>query len=341
MHQPIAPAVGFAGPRGRLLASIIGLALLAGAVAVRPPATLAFGGDGLRAAANVERTAGGLEPVYGTPLLDDIASHRASQLVKIDRLEHDIDYVTNRLNKAGVCWKGVGEIIAWERGYPDYDYDRVIQAWMDSSTHREILMGDAYNAAGGAWRTGDDGAHYSVMVFVVLCGASTSQVNVSLLRPERVYDPDRSLVLKRGWHTGYRLAANGSVLAKKDVHYDDKTFRRSAGRTVVNGVAWLKVSTGALDNYWVREAPRQHVRGMTALNEFATLRWASVDAGKYHGYHFDWLGRVVWSRTSYYRSHTNHRITARAIINGRPYVKFANGWLGGFWVRDTADISLK
>jgi hypothetical protein len=30
--------------------------------------------------------------------------------------------------------------------------------------------------------------------------------------------------------------------------------------------------------------------------------------------------------------------TARAVINGRAYLRFATGWLAGYWVRDTGAI---
>ena len=165
--------------RGRLAAALTALMLLAGVAAASPATTLAYGGDGLRAAANRLRADAHVGPVAGTELLDDIASHRASQLVRLDRLEHDLDYVTHRLNDAGVCWKLVGEILAWERGSSDYDYGRTVQAWFKSDTHRDIMLGDRYNAAGGAWRGAPDMQHYSVMVFVELCGTTTSSISVT------------------------------------------------------------------------------------------------------------------------------------------------------------------
>ena len=116
--------------RGRIAATLSALALLCAGLAVAPATTLAYGGDGLRAAANAYRAAAHVQPVGGTELLDDIASHRASQMVRLNRLEHNLDYVTHRLNEAGVCWKGVGEILAWERGWPDYDYQRTAKAWL-------------------------------------------------------------------------------------------------------------------------------------------------------------------------------------------------------------------
>jgi hypothetical protein len=50
------------------------------------------------------------------------------------------------------------------------------------------------------------------------------------------------------------------------------------------------------------------------------------------------MGRVIDSRARDYRRNTTTKVTARAIINGRHYVKFATGWLSGYWVRNTGDI---
>jgi Cysteine-rich secretory protein family len=331
MHQPT--------PRGRLLATIIALAVLASLALTLPATTLAFGGDGLRAAVNEYRTHAGLAPVVGTELLDDIASHRASQMVAADRLEHDIDYVTHRLNRAGVCWKGVGEIIAWERGYPEHDYDRTVLAWWNSPDHHEIMMGADYNAAGGAWRNGDGGSRYSVMVFAVLCSAATSEVSISYLRPERPYDPDRALVVWSGRHTGFRFSADGSVVARRTVRYDHLAWRSSAGRAYVGGKAFLKVSSGALSGYWLPEQASSHVRGMTYFRAYSPTRSIAMDAGSYRGYRFTWYGHVTKSVKRSYDHDTHARIDARAIINGRVYLRFAGGWLDGYWVRGSPSIS--
>jgi len=341
MHLPTAPALPFAGSRGRLFAAIIGLAVLAGTAAVRPPAALAFGGDGLRAAANEYRTDAGLEPVVGTALLDDIASHRASQMVASNLLEHDIDYVTSRLNNAGVCWQGVGEIIAWEAGWPSYDYDRTVLAWWNSPTHRDIMMGSAYNAAGGAWRTASDGAHYSVMVFVTLCSATATEVRVSLLKPQQVYSPTRGMVLARGWHTAFRFSASGDVIGRKTITYRRAVGSSSYGRAYVGKTAFLKVASGALKGYWVREGPSSYVRGMTSYRVYDPTRLISIDAGRYWGYRFTWYGKVTDSIHRRYNHGTHAMVTARAVINGRVFLRLKSGWLSGYWVRDTSGISFR
>jgi uncharacterized protein YkwD len=156
------------------LALAFAASLLAVTLASAGP-SLAFGGDGLRASANAYRAGEGVAPVAGTPLVDDIATKRAAQMVAAGKMEHDIGYVLDRLNRAGVCWSAVGEIIAWN-GRSEYDYPATMLQWWESPTHHNIMVSPTYNAAGGAWATREGDGNYSVMVFVKLCGADVPQV---------------------------------------------------------------------------------------------------------------------------------------------------------------------
>src|ERR671918_1699913 len=108
MSQSHAASAAHTHRRRRILAAALSGVLACAALAASAVPALAFGGDGLRAAANAYRTDDkyNLEPLFGTALLDDIASHRASQMVARDAMVHDIDYVVSRLNRAGLCWEG-------------------------------------------------------------------------------------------------------------------------------------------------------------------------------------------------------------------------------------------
>jgi hypothetical protein len=161
--------------RAARFAVVVLLAGMLAATLVSAPVARAAGGNGLREAANEYRTKGRLAPVAGTPLLDSIATARAADMARKVKLEHDMAYVKSRLVNAGVCWTAYGEIIAWSRGAA-YSYDGTVKQWMNSDLHREIVMGSQFNAAGGAWDDAADGGHYSVMVFVALCGADKPAV---------------------------------------------------------------------------------------------------------------------------------------------------------------------
>jgi hypothetical protein len=144
------------------------VALVAGTALPAPAA--AYGGDGLRAAANGYRATESLAPLPGTALLDEIATARAADMAAKEAMEHDMAYLQARLDAAGACWTGYGEIIARSSGA--YSYDHTMLQWWNSAPHHAIVMNTSYNAAGGAWQQSAQGTNYSVMVFATLCGSA-------------------------------------------------------------------------------------------------------------------------------------------------------------------------
>jgi uncharacterized protein YkwD len=338
MPRHPAAVMTFRRPAPRVIALVLAALMTAGALAHAAPVR-ASGGDGLREAANAYRTEHGLNPVVGTPLLDDIASRRAARMAADNRLQHDLDYVYDRLNAAGVCWSLFGEIIAWERGYPDYSYARTMKQWWESDGHRAVLMTPEYNAAGGAWDTAPDGGHYSAMIFVVLCGDSISVEPSHKLYPDTGYDPDRLLVLKAGRVTGYKLDRFGKVLAQKTLRLANKDWARSAGIAHPNGKSWLKVSTGAFAGYWVEQSADTFVRGRTDMDRFDPEHRLKLEAGRYDAFQFDWMGRVTKAKSDWFGQSKKFTIAARAVINGRRFYLLSSGPLQGYWLLDTPRVT--
>jgi uncharacterized protein YkwD len=339
MSQPTAQMPTLRGPRGRTAALLLSIGFAAAALTSAAPVRAA-GGDGLRREANEHRIEGRLNPVVGTALLDDIAAHRAAQMVAAGKMEHNIDYVYDRLNASGACWKGFGEIIAWNTDSP-YSYSHTVQQWWQSEIHHDIIMTAAYNAAGGAWKTARDGENYSVMVFADLCGDAVASAGVSLLRLDKRYNPDRRMVFQEGRFTGYKMSRSGAVLGKKTVHFGSRHRNRSGGWARVKDQVWLKVTTGPLAGFWVHETPDSFVRGMTWHKPYDPQQWVLVKAGRYTGFKFSWLGGVEREKALRTTIRAKMRTNVRAIINGRTYFRISSGSLDGYWLRDTDRVSLK
>jgi uncharacterized protein YkwD len=321
--------------RVRVIALALALAFSLSSLVLATPTQATTRGDGLRAEANEKRVKRDRPRVAGRALLDDIADRRADQMRDRRELEHDMDYVRNRLVKSGVCWTAFGEIIAWSSG--DYSYARTIGQWMDSDLHRHIMLDADYNAAGGSWATASDGGHYSVMIFVRLC-SSELESGPSLLRPDDEYSPNRPMVFRDGKHRAFKLSSTGKVLDVKRVTLADRRREESTGRARSDGDAYLKVTTGPLAGYWVRESPRRFVRGMTDKNRFGSTRRVSLEKGTYRAFKFDDGGHVTRARTRDVKPGTVVRVLARAIINGRGFFKVAAGAWDGYWLRDTGAV---
>ena len=133
------------------------------------PTPAAAGGSDFVNMANGYRTSNGLSPVSVHAQVDQIAVERAHQLVANGELGHDFAYVQRRFADLGICWRGFGEIVAYNGSG---DYSRYGEQWWNSPVHHDIMMGD-YTHAGGA-REQSGSRWYGVMIFVKLCDGATA-----------------------------------------------------------------------------------------------------------------------------------------------------------------------
>jgi uncharacterized protein YkwD len=150
-------------------------ALLAAALfsLVLPPTVAgpaaAAGGSGFVSMTNGYREGSGRGPVALHSVIDEISVERAKQLAASGQLGHDFDYLRQRFDQEGICWRGFGEIVAWNSSG---DFGTFGTQWWNSATHHDVMLGD-YTHAGGS-REQEGSRWYGVMVFVKLCGATTS-----------------------------------------------------------------------------------------------------------------------------------------------------------------------
>lgn len=148
-----------------VLASVLGTTAAVGAPA--PAAAVDNSGTAFVAAASEYRAEHGLGPVAFHAAVDRIAGERAAQLVAADRLGHDFDYLMRRFDEEGICWRGMGEIVAWNGSGEIANF---MEQWHNSAPHRAILQGASYDVAGGRAAPGVDGKWYAAMIFVETCG---------------------------------------------------------------------------------------------------------------------------------------------------------------------------
>ena len=165
-------------PHTRLRRRIAALASAALVVLTLLPVTAApvgaAGGSGFVNMANGHRNDNGRGPVGLHATIDAIAAERGRHLAEDEELGHDFDYLRRRFDEENICWRGFGEIVAYNGSG---DFSAFGTQWMNSTTHRNIMLGD-YTHAGGS-REEVDGRWYGVMVFVKLCGASGSTPTTS------------------------------------------------------------------------------------------------------------------------------------------------------------------
>ena len=133
---------------------------------ITPPADSAGIGVALF---NRERAAAGLPPLSESPLLDQIASTRAQQMVS-DGLTHvrpgsQEFAATQLLRQSGIAFTWDGENIYWLGGPPFDDAVNAAEAWwMTSPEHRANILGQHFRQVGIGTAI-DGGKMYIAAVF--------------------------------------------------------------------------------------------------------------------------------------------------------------------------------
>jgi len=340
-----------------LAAAAIAGALLIGSFA--GPA-LAVGGSEFVSLTNVKRASVGLGPISLSAPVDQIAVERGNQMAAADQLAHNLSYVTTRLGQLGVCWSAVGEIIAWEKGYPTHSYQRTIDQWWASSGHHAIMVGD-YNVAGGSWSVSSSGGTYSVMVFVKTCpgtptgSAASSAPTVTWRSPasgatgaspattvsarfsEAVHGVSGSSFMLRDAVTGTILSAT--------VSYDS-----TAKQAALHPSQWLQLGHAyrvSLSSY-IRDATGNALAFTTwtfktaTSQSFSPARLVSFSAGTHMGYRFASNGAVLATKAYTLARSSTASATKRAIIAPHSGIWYliSNGVWAGYWVHASTGVVL-
>ncbi|CAN5121873.1 hypothetical protein BH11PLA2_BH11PLA2_17080 [soil metagenome] len=114
-------------------------------------------------ATNAERKDKKLEPLKANKLLTEAARAHAANMVKQNKLEHELDdkTVADRVTAQGYKYGRVGENIAWNQR----DAKHVLATWMDSEGHRKNILNADYTELGVAAVKNTKGEIYWVQVF--------------------------------------------------------------------------------------------------------------------------------------------------------------------------------
>lgn len=99
-------------------------------------------------------------------LLCRVGATRSYQQALAGRIWHDLRPVVRALEAAGVCWRNVGEVVAWNT-YSG-SARAFVDQWRRSESHWDLLMGRRYDRGGGSW-VNRDGRHYATFYVLDTC----------------------------------------------------------------------------------------------------------------------------------------------------------------------------
>jgi hypothetical protein len=139
----------------------------------------------------------------------------------------------------------------------------------------------------------------------------------------------QDLVLRAGTHKGRRFS--GAVSTSKSWRASRTTIVGASQRAVINGIRRLRVSGGALDDYWVTEDSQAHLPGIVQLTDLDSAT-ARVQAGRHTGYRYYDSGVIRSSRGASITSGQTTLLSAWAIINGTARCFAISGKWAAYWM---------
>ena len=285
----------------------------------------AVGGSEFVRITNQYRAGEGLPPVSLHGGVDAIAVERANQMAARREMFHDLDYVKQRLGQMGVCWSNVGEIIAYDTGYPTHSYERTMGQWWKSPGHHAIIVGN-FDAAGGSWATAGS-TTYSVMIFIKTCGSSTTIKVATIGRA----------VLAAGSHTGYQFSGS-SVIASKTARLSATSGAGVAERKKINGKVYLRIVNGIWAGYWIPETYRSYLPGIFDRVTYPSPIRLVLAEGKHVGFKYYSSGNYYARLEATLVRRSGAHAVSWAIINGKAHFLVIDGMWAGYWLPDKAGI---
>ena len=119
---------------------------------------------------NQRRAKAGLVPLVWDSRIAALARERAEYMARSGNFSHTQSGGTDVFDliaDSGIRWYGAGEIIAWNTAASlDYSAAFAVQGWMNSSSHRAILMSKDYNYVGFGLAVAEDGKRYWAGVYL-------------------------------------------------------------------------------------------------------------------------------------------------------------------------------
>ena len=113
---------------------------------------------------NEERGRQRLAPLAFSALLARVAENHSRDMARNGFFSHNNPEglgTEERINRAGYRWRAFGENIGCGQDAPD----KIMAAWMKSSSHRENILGAAYTEVGIGFVTGGECRYYWTGLF--------------------------------------------------------------------------------------------------------------------------------------------------------------------------------
>jgi hypothetical protein len=177
-----------------------------------------------------------------------------------------------------------------------------------------------------------------------LSGRWLRESSAQYLRGEserRRYTSPVSIRLRPATHIARRFDSAGAVTASRTLSVSRNSSAHADVRAIVNGRAYWHLVDGPLAGYWLAESSVAFRPGTIQRLSLPAAPRILLSAGTHSGYRYDWAGRATSTITARITSTTGMRITAWAVINGRPHFLVSTGTWAGTWLPESTSTRLR
>ena len=143
----------------------------------------------------------------------------------------------------------------------------------------------------------------------------------------------RTVRLEAGIQRGYTFNSSGAILTSKTVTHRTPVNVVSDARVwVSNRGAFLRITSGALAGFLVRESMTAYVPGLLVTKGYDPAARVDFPQGTYLGYRFDASWRIASTKRGSLAVSSAALTGRRAMIHGRPFAEMSSGTWSGYWI---------
>jgi peptidoglycan/xylan/chitin deacetylase (PgdA/CDA1 family) len=142
--------------------------------------------------------------------------------------------------------------------------------------------------------------------------------------------------IEAGPQTGYHFGSSGAVTGTRTLTFRSPVNTTASDRRSIGTRGQhILVAGGPMAGWWLRESGVAFVRGYVGTTDLSPTPAISLEPGRYEVYRFDAAGS--WTDASLYRipTATTVHVDQRARINGRAYLRLADGPMARWWLPGT------
>jgi peptidoglycan/xylan/chitin deacetylase (PgdA/CDA1 family) len=139
--------------------------------------------------------------------------------------------------------------------------------------------------------------------------------------------------LEAGIQVGYLFDSAGVEFGRKTVVLASPVSTTTAERRWITARGThLRLTTGALAGYYVRESMVAYVPGLLSIKVLQPAARVAFPAGTYLGYRFDASWQMMATKRGVLSRASGALADRRVLIDGRPYAEMVSGIWAGYWI---------